>query len=186
MSVYPDARLRPWTGDRINRAALLQESVCCCCGCDVYVIWRAAPVLRQVAPGSMRTFAFRLRPHEELMGEITAFAKKHHIRAGIILTCVGSLEQVTLRYANTGKATQVQGHFEIVSLVGTFAEHSGQHIHLSVSDGQGTTIGGHMLSGNKVYTTAEIVVGSLDDVEFERELDPTYGYAELAVHSKLK
>lgn len=113
-----------------------------------------------------------------------AFAKKHHIRAGVILTCVGSLEQVTLRYANTGNATQLQGHFEVVSLVGTFAEHSGQHIHLSVSDGNGTTTGGHMLDGNRVYTTAEIVVGCLEDVEFEREIDPTYGYAELAIHSK--
>ena len=118
------------------------------------------------------------------MGAIVAFAIQHHIRAGIILTCVGSLEQVSLRYANTGKATKLQGHFEIVSLVGTFAEHSGQHIHLSVSDGQGTTTGGHMLTGNNVYTTAEIVVGALDDVEFEREHDSTYGYAELAVHNK--
>lgn len=134
----------------------------------------------------MKTYAFRLRPHEDLMEEIVAFAKKHHVRAGVILTCVGSLEQVTLRYANTGKASQLQGHFEIVSLVGTFAEHSGQHIHLSVSDGQGTTTGGHMLTGNKIYTTAEIVVGALDDVVFERENDSTYGYAELAVHSKLK
>lgn len=132
----------------------------------------------------MRTFAFRLRPHEDLMAQIMAFAKKHHIRAGVILTCVGSLEQVTLRYANTGNATQLQGHFEVVSLVGTFAEHSGQHIHLSVSDGNGTTTGGHMLDGNRVYTTAEIVVGCLEDVEFEREIDPTYGYAELAIHSK--
>ena len=120
------------------------------------------------------------------MAAITAFAKDHHIRAGILLTSVGSLEQVTLRYANTGKATQLNGHFEIVSLVGTFAEHSGQHIHLSVSDSSGNTTGGHMLSGNLVYTTAEIVVGSLEDVEFEREHDPTYGYAELAVHSTAK
>ncbi len=118
------------------------------------------------------------------MSEIVAFGKEHHIRAGVILTCVGSLEQVTLRYANTGKATQLNGHFEIVSLVGTFAEHSGEHIHLSVSDGQGYTVGGHMLGGNKIYTTAEIVLGALDDVEFEREHDSTYGYAELAVHKK--
>ena len=118
------------------------------------------------------------------MAEIVQFGKERHIRAGVILTCVGSLEQVTLRYANTGKATHLNGHFEIVSLVGTFAEHSGEHIHLSVSDGQGKTSGGHMLAGNKVYTTAEIVLGALDNLEFDRELDPTYGYAELAVHAK--
>ena len=132
----------------------------------------------------MKTYAFRLHPHQDLMAEIVAFGKEKHIRAGVLLTCVGSLEQVTLRYANTGKATQLNGHFEIVSLVGTFAEHSGEHIHLSVSDGQGQTTGGHMLPGNKVYTTAEIVIGALENVEFERVMDPTYGYAELAVHTK--
>lgn len=131
----------------------------------------------------MKTFALRLRPHQDLMAEIIAFGKRNHIRAGVIVTCVGSLEQVTLRYANTGKATQLNGHFEIVSLVGTFAEHSGEHIHLSVSDGLGHTVGGHMLGGNKIYTTAEIVLGALEDVKFEREHDPTYGYNELAVHS---
>lgn len=133
----------------------------------------------------MRTYAFRLRPHEDVMEKIMAFAKENHIRAGVVLTCVGSLEEVVLRYANTGKATQLKGHYEIVSLVGTFAEHSGQHIHLSVSDDMGRTTGGHMLGGNKIYTTAQIVVGSLEDLEFEREEDPTYGYAELAVHSKV-
>lgn len=130
------------------------------------------------------TFAFRVRPHEDLLEQIVTVAKQRHIRAGVILTCVGSLEQVKLRYANTGKATQFTGHFEIVSLVGTFAEHSGHHIHLSVSDGEGRTTGGHMLEGNKVYTTAEVVVGALDDVRFDREVDPTYGYAELAVHAE--
>lgn len=130
----------------------------------------------------MKTYAFRLRPHEDLMEQIMSVAKQHNIRAGVILTCVGSLEQVNLRYANTGKATQFNGHFEIVSLVGTFANHSGQHIHLSVSDSEGRTTGGHMLQGNKVYTTAELVVGELENMHFEREVDPTYGYAELAVH----
>ena len=132
----------------------------------------------------MRTYALRLKPHQDLMEGIIAAGKEHHIRAGVILTCVGSLEQVTLRYANTGKASQMNGHFEIVSLVGTFAEHSGQHVHLSVSDGQGITTGGHMLAGNKIYTTAELVLGELKDVEFTRELDDTYGYEELAVHQK--
>lgn len=134
------------------------------------------------ASSRLTTFAFRLRPHEDLLEQIVSFAKQHHIRAGVILTCVGSLEQVTLRYANTGKATQSNGHFEIVSLVGTFAEHSGQHIHLSVADGEGRMLGGHLLNGNKVYTTAELVIGEMLDAAFEREVDPTYGYAELAVH----
>jgi len=43
----------------------------------------------------MKTYAFRLQPHQDLMAEIVAFGKANNIRAGVLLTCVGSLEQVT-------------------------------------------------------------------------------------------
>lgn len=111
------------------------------------------------------------------------FAKQHRLKAAFIATCVGSLEQINLRYANQPSNFQKNGHFEIVSLVGTFNE-STSHLHLSVSDSTGSTIGGHVLEGNKIYTTAEIVIGELSDVEFARELDSTYGYQELKVKKR--
>ncbi len=127
----------------------------------------------------------RLKPHQDLKKEVMALAVKEKIKAGFIATCVGSLEQVNLRYANQSTGTSRQGHFEIVSLVGTFNE-TAAHLHLSVSDSLGVTTGGHLLDDNRIYTTAEIVIGILTDVEFDREKDSTYGYMELAVKKRKK
>jgi predicted DNA-binding protein with PD1-like motif len=130
----------------------------------------------------MLTYALRLKPGDDLRQRLTAFAAEQHIRAGAVDTCVGSLTQATLRLANQEGPTVYRGHFEIVSLVGTLAE-SGSHLHLSVSDSTGRTVGGHLLDGNLIYTTAELVIGVLTDVEFRREEDPTFGYHELAVYT---
>ena len=43
------------------------------------------------------------------------------------------------------------------------------------------TLGGHLLDGCRVYTTAEIVPGEPPALEFRRETDPTFGYQELVV-----
>lgn len=114
-----------------------------------------------------------------------AIAVENKIKAGFIATCVGSLEQINLRYANQPEGKILKGHFEIVSLVGTLTD-SSSHLHLSVSDNTGKTIGGHLLDGNLIYTTAEIVIRELTDVQFEREIDSTYGYKELVIKPRKK
>jgi predicted DNA-binding protein with PD1-like motif len=60
-------------------------------------------------------------------------------------------------------------------------EETGSHLHISISDSTGRTIGGHLKEGSIVYTTAEIVLGLLPDIVFERQVDPTYGYKELVI-----
>jgi len=45
----------------------------------------------------MKTFALRLLPGQDLKQELQAFS--HQLRAGCILTAVGSLQQATLRLA---------------------------------------------------------------------------------------
>jgi predicted DNA-binding protein with PD1-like motif len=111
------------------------------------------------------------------------FAKRNQIRAGVIVTCVGSLEQYNIRFANQANGDTQKGYFEIVSLTGTFNE-SSMHLHLAVSDKTGKTIGGHLLENNFIYTTAEIAIAEVHDVEFDRETDSTYGYKELVVKKK--
>lgn len=127
--------------------------------------------------------AFRLKPHRDLKEALATFAKENHIKAGAIVSCVGSLEQCNIRFANQPEGTFRKGFFEIVSMTGTFDEAS-SHIHISVSDEKGNTIGGHLMNNNLVYTTAEIVVVEFTDLEFIRENDPTYGYQELVVKKK--
>jgi predicted DNA-binding protein with PD1-like motif len=126
------------------------------------------------------TYAFRIRPHEDLKKTVLGFAVKNFIKAGAIVTAVGSLEQFNIRFANRAEETTKKGHFEIVSLVGTFSD-STCHLHLSISDNRGKTIGGHLLDGNLIYTTAEIVLIKLTELEFRRYVDVEYGYRELVV-----
>jgi uncharacterized protein len=128
----------------------------------------------------VRTFAFRLQPGQDLKRELLAFAERHALHAPVVLTCVGSLMQVSLRFAHATEVTVRTGYFEIVSLVGCVDPPKG-HLHLSAADETGVVVGGHLTDGCEVYTTAEVVIGELTGVRFRRELDPTYGYRELVV-----
>ena len=152
----------------------------------------AVPALAQTpAPvptaqhSTLKTYALRLRPGDDLRQQLTAFVQANHIVAGTMLTCVGSLTVATLRLANQEGPTVYRGHFEIVSLVGTLST-NGSHLHLAISDSAGRTIGGHLLDGCRVYTTAEIVLGELPQLEFRRETDATFGYQELVVRPAVK
>ena len=131
-----------------------------------------------------RAYALRLKPGDDLRDALLAYVTQHHLKAGAVLTCVGSLTVATLRLANQEGPTEYRGHFEIVSLVGTLSATGGSHLHLSVADSTGRTLGGHLLAGCRVYTTAEIVLVALPELEFVREVDPTFGYKELVVKPK--
>jgi predicted DNA-binding protein with PD1-like motif len=111
------------------------------------------------------------------------FVQDRKIEAGCLLSGVGSLTQVTLRFANQEIHNEETGHFEIVSITGTVSLH-GSHLHLSVSDDQGKTIGGHLVPGCSIYTTAEIVILEFDDVVYKREFAEDSGYDELVVYEK--
>jgi predicted DNA-binding protein with PD1-like motif len=144
-----------------------------------------APVVPTATSSPLKTYALRLRPGDDLRQQLTAFVQAHHIAAGTMLTCVGSLTVATLRLANQEGPTEYRGHLEIVSLVGTLST-NGSHLHLAVSDSTGRTMGGHLLDGCRVYTTAEIVLGELPGLDFRREVDPTFGYQELVVGETIK
>jgi predicted DNA-binding protein with PD1-like motif len=109
------------------------------------------------------------------------FVREKGIQAGCVLSGVGSLTQVRLRFADQEAYTTLEGRFEIVSMTGTVSLH-GSHLHLSVSSGDGTTIGGHLELGCKVYTTAEIVIAAFDDVVYRREFAEDSGYEELVIY----
>ncbi|AKD58372.1 hypothetical protein SD10_06670 [Spirosoma radiotolerans] len=133
----------------------------------------------------MQTYSVRLKPGQDLKKSLEMVVQQERISAGAVLTCVGSLTDVTLRLANQETASVWKGHFEIVSLVGTLSV-NGSHVHLSVSDSTGRTIGGHLLDGCIIYTTAELVIGVMPELIYAREPDPTFGYKELVIRKKQK
>jgi len=130
-----------------------------------------------------KVYVFRLKPGEDLRKSIEAIVKEKNIEAGWINTCVGSLTDYTIRFANQQEGCSGSGHFEIVSLTGTVSV-NGCHLHISMSDNTGKTIGGHLLEGCKIYTTAEIVIGTTSAYEFKREKDGTTDWEELQVNER--
>ncbi|HNR18309.1 MAG TPA: DNA-binding protein [Chitinophagaceae bacterium] len=127
------------------------------------------------------TFAFRLKPGEDLKEGIEKVVTEKNIKAGWISTCVGSLTKYSIRLANQQEASKGEGHFEIISLVGTVSA-NGSHLHISISDSTGKTVGGHLMQGCKIYTTAEIVLLATDKYSFIRENDGTTPWEELQVN----
>lgn len=133
----------------------------------------------------------RLGPGEDLVDSLWKYARCNYIKAASIVSVVGSLTTTNIRYANQEGTVSLNGHFEIVSVVGNIdyqktesSDYEGSgHIHLSVSDENGVTIGGHAMPGNIVYTTAEITILEIDGL-FDRILDDGEGgsgYYELKV-----
>lgn len=144
----------------------------------------SSPSLAEAPASSARHFALRLRPGQDLQKEIFAFAKRENLRAAAIVTCVGSLKAAVVRFANQPEGTPLAGGpFEIVSLVGAFTRDGG-HLHVALSDGKGQTLGGHLMPGSAVYTTAEIVLVELDALTFSREKDSETTYDELVVRPR--
>ena len=130
----------------------------------------------------VRIHVFRLRPGDDLLGGIRAYVNANHIQAAVLLSAVGSLTQASIRYANQPEAHIHTGHFEIVSITGT-VEEGGEHVHLSIATGQGTMIGGHLMTGCKIYTTGEITLAELVGVHFTRETDTQgSGWDELKIY----
>ena len=130
----------------------------------------------------MNITALRLYPQQDLKAELEAFVQSQEIEAACIVTCVGSLTQAVLRFASQPNGTLLEGKFEVVSLTGVMSRH-GSHYHMAIADPTGLTLGGHVMPGCLIYTTAEIIIGILPHLSFRRELDPVTTYRELAIES---
>lgn len=126
---------------------------------------------------------FRLKPGMDLKKSIQNYVNEHQIQAGWIVTCVGSVKRYELRFANQPNTSKDSGHFEIVSLTGTVSK-NGSHLHMSISDSTGKTMGGHLSEGNIIYTTAEIVIQSDDSLVFKREKDGSTPWEELQIEKR--
>jgi predicted DNA-binding protein with PD1-like motif len=135
----------------------------------------------------MRAHAFRLTPGADLKQELQRIVEAHGLRAGCILTGVGSLSRARLRMPGAvGEAEAFRSFdepMEILSLAGTLSP-DGLHVHASLAGRDGACVGGHLVEGCVVNTTAELVIGELPQVAFRRVIDPATGYGELSVQPR--
>ena len=140
-------------------------------------------MIAQPCSSTLTSYCFRLRPTQDLKKELLHHAQIHGLQAATIASCVGSLTKASLRLANGKNASHFSGPFEIVSIVGTISK-NGVHVHLSIADQEGRVIGGHLMDGCEIHTTAEIVLLENNDLTFSREMDSVTGYQELVIQKR--
>ena len=156
------------------------------------------PTLTVPPSGAVTAHCIRLKPGDQLMPSLKQAASiilgripREKCGSAFVITAVGSLQNVTLRLANASRmdGDAKEGNdikrypnkrFEIVSLTGTFSRDDGCHVHISLADAEGKTIGGHLIDGT-IFTTCELVLGTAQGVEFIRVMDVNTGYNELEV-----
>jgi len=130
-----------------------------------------------------KVHVFRVKPAQELLGEITRYCREHGITSGVVVGIIGSVAGARLNYLMElpGKYESVEysGPLEIVCAQGSVAlkdEDLIIHIHIQLSS-RDISPGGH-LAGATVFSTAEVVIGELDR-QLQRRADSYTGLNEL-------
>ncbi len=140
--------------------------------------------LQGVSRAPLRVVVVRLVPGDDPKAALDRFVREEKIEAAFVLSCAGSLTRAVIRFADKKEATPLEEKLEIVSLTGTLSASGGSHLHISVANGEGRTLGGHLKEGSSVYTTAEIAVGVVEDLSFTRRQDARTGYPELFIERR--
>lgn len=126
----------------------------------------------------MKEFAIRLTKGADLRESIENICKDNNFNTAIVLSGVGCIYQMRIRLAKALGYLEIKDDFEIVSITGTISR-GNAHIHVSFSDDEGKTIGGHLEKGCLINTTCELVLGVLEDYESDRPYDENTGYDEI-------
>jgi uncharacterized protein len=130
----------------------------------------------------MPFFPLRLSPGDDLRIALEDVTRQRGWSAAFVIQGIGSLSVAQLRFAGVDAPDELRGDLEIVTLAGSLSV-DGAHLHMSVADAHGRIVGGHVARGCVVRTTVELVVVSLPDFQFSRELDSDTGYLELQIRS---
>lgn len=120
----------------------------------------------------------RILPGEDVRTTLEKWCSDRTMEAAAIVSSVGSVSKAKIRFAGRTEGTLVEGDLEVCALSGTLSRY-GMHLHISVADADGRTIGGHLLAGTVVRTTLEIVVQEVGGLRLLRKQDDRTGYLEL-------
>ncbi len=144
---------------------------------------RSRPPLA-ASQSAARMEAVRLAPGDDLKRALASLVETGGLEAAFVATCVGSLVRARLRLPTlAGEPDAVlvlEEPMEILALSGTLSP-QGLHLHIALARRDGQGVGGHLLDGCIIHTTAELVLGELTDLAFTRPHDPATGYRELDI-----
>lgn len=128
----------------------------------------------------MKHHVFRLHRGADLLESIIDYCREKHIPAGYAAGCVGCVSKAAIRSADGITGKHYEERLEIVSLTGTISE-ARCHLHISFSREDMSVLGGHLLPGCIINTTAEVILCELEDLTFAKVFDEETGYNELHI-----
>ena len=121
----------------------------------------------------------RLDRGEEILATLEQLARKENIRLANI-NALGALDKLEVGVFNVEEkkfyGDVYEDAYEIVSLTGSINTMNGEyysHLHLSASDDQGNTVGGHLKYG-RISATCEMFIYVIDG-EVDRYYDEETG-----------
>ncbi|MCC8166475.1 MAG: DNA-binding protein [Planctomycetes bacterium] len=141
----------------------------------------------QYANGTIkRVVAIRMAPGEDVLAGLQRACDENNIRHGMVLSGIGSLngarffDPIPLPDKKAGygygDAIVLDGPIELVSLNGMICQgEDGKtmfHVHAGLSGPDGTSYGGHLIDGNRVLLTVDVILGELDNIDMGRRFDP--------------
>lgn len=150
---------------------------------------------REVAQG--RRFVIKIAPGESLQRRLVEFAHAAAVKDAVIVSAVGSVQDVTFRGSKTGAKLpitaprihlhEVQGPLELLALTGNiFPDEKGEldcHLHVLGGKSSGEVLGGHLLDA-RVFATCEIVLTEIVSEGLERHRSRTGGISTVFIDPK--
>lgn len=132
--------------------------------------------------GKERIFALVFDPDEEVISELTQFAKTHKLDAAQI-TAVGGFSSATLGYYDRQQQKYtdipVNEQVEVLSLLGDIAldekKEPKVHVHVVVGQQNGNTKGGHIQKA-QVWPTLEVIINESPSY-LQRKFNSSVGLA---------
>jgi predicted DNA-binding protein with PD1-like motif len=136
---------------------------------------------------SSRAAIIRVLPGSDVIEGIEEACQKLGIKAGAIISCIGSLQRASVMIAvplnnkvGTGysEPIKLEGPLELLSGQGTIGQDKeGEiitvHMHGVVSDKEGRLHGGHLVKGeNPVLITCEVMLARIEGIPIVRGYDP--------------
>ena len=143
---------------------------------------------KQLQDGELRMFALVFDKDDEVIAELTDFAKQQNLSASQF-TGLGAFRSVTLGFFDWEQKDYqriaITEQVEVVALVGdiTLDESDGHklHPHVVVAKSDGTAHGGHLLEA-RVRPTLEVVL-SETPAHLRRRSDPETGLALIDIET---
>jgi predicted DNA-binding protein with PD1-like motif len=119
----------------------------------------------------------RFKTGDDILEALNALVIRNEVSAGSF-SAIGAVEKATVGcFLGSGKYSNIslQGPLEIVSCLGNVSMKEGTpfvHAHVTLSDKEGKTYGGHLMPGTTVGATFEVALHSYDQMGLTRKFDP--------------